>query len=129
MSMTESVFDASSFSRNRDRLLEHEVAHLFLQAVVKRARREALMSSEHFSVDGTLIEAWASRVTIGADKGYDRKAFVRECREKSMTAHEQPDILATRSAKRAGCHGDFPSPRPSPHGERGTGARPFSAAC
>lgn len=60
MSMTESVFDASSFSRNRDRLLEHEVAHLFLQAVVQRARREALMSSEHFSVDGTLIEAWAS---------------------------------------------------------------------
>lgn len=60
MSMTESVFDASSFSRNRDRLLEHEVAHLFLQAVVKRARQEALMSSEHFSVDGTLIEAWAS---------------------------------------------------------------------
>jgi transposase len=60
MSMTESVFDASSFSRNRDRLLEHEVAHLFLQAVVKRARQDALMSSEHFSVDGTLIEAWAS---------------------------------------------------------------------
>lgn len=60
MSMTEEVFDASSFSRNRDRLLEHEVAHRFLQAVVRRAKREALMSSEHFSVDGTLIEAWAS---------------------------------------------------------------------
>lgn len=60
MSMTETVFDASSFSRNRDRLLEHEVAHRFLQKVVNRAKREALMSSEHFSVDGTLIEAWAS---------------------------------------------------------------------
>lgn len=60
MSMTESVFDASSFSRNRDRLLEHEVAHRFLQKIVERARRDKLMSSEHFSVDGTLIEAWAS---------------------------------------------------------------------
>jgi transposase len=60
MSMTETVFDSSSFSRNRDRLLEHEVAHRFLQKVVERAKREALMSSEHFSVDGTMIEAWAS---------------------------------------------------------------------
>lgn len=60
MSLDEDVFDQSSFSRNRDRLLEHEVAHLFLQKVVKRARREALMSGEHFSVDGTLMEAWAS---------------------------------------------------------------------
>ena len=49
-----------NFQRNRDRLLEHEVAHRFLQAVVRRAKREALMSSEHFSVDGTLIDAWAS---------------------------------------------------------------------
>lgn len=60
MSLDENVFDQSSFSKNRDRLLEHEVAHRFLQKVVKRARREALMSSEHFSVDGTLMEAWAS---------------------------------------------------------------------
>lgn len=45
MSMTEVVFDPSILSRNRDRLLEHEVAHLFLQAVVKRARGEAQMSS------------------------------------------------------------------------------------
>lgn len=60
MSMMEDVFDSSAFSKNRDRLLEHEVAHRFLQKVTQRAQREALMSSEHFSVDGTLIEAWAS---------------------------------------------------------------------
>lgn len=195
MSMTEAVFDASSFSRNRDRLLEHEVAHRFLQAVVKRAKREALMSSEHFSVDGTLIEAWASmksfrpkdesdddkgdgngwasfkgekrtnethesktdpeaklirksagkeaklcfaehvlmenrnglivdmmvapavgvtepgaalelmaralptgRVTVGADKGYDTKAFVKECREMTITPHVARHINAHRSS-------------------------------
>lgn len=60
MDMTEEPFDASSFSRNRDRLLEHEVAHRFLQAIVARAKKARLMSSEHFSVDGTLIESWAS---------------------------------------------------------------------
>jgi transposase len=60
MSMVDEPFDASSFSRNRDRLLEHEVAHRFLQAVVARAKKARLMSPDHFSVDGTLIEAWAS---------------------------------------------------------------------
>lgn len=60
MSMVDEPFDASSFSRNRERLLEHEVAHRFLQQVVNLAERAGLMSSEHFSVDGTLIQAWAS---------------------------------------------------------------------
>ena len=60
MNMADEPFDASSFSRNRDRLLEHEVAHRFLQAVVGRAKKARLMSVDHFSVDGTLIEAWAS---------------------------------------------------------------------
>lgn len=60
MSMVDEPFDASSFSRNRERLLEHEVAHRFLRQVVELSRKHRLMSSEHFSVDGTLIEAWAS---------------------------------------------------------------------
>lgn len=60
MSMVDEPFDASSFSRNRERLLEHEVAHRFLQSVVQLAQKNRLMSSEHFSVDGTLIQAWAS---------------------------------------------------------------------
>ncbi len=60
MNMIDEPFDASSFSRNRDRLLEHEVAHRFLQAVVASAKKARLMSADHFSVDGTLIEAWAS---------------------------------------------------------------------
>lgn len=60
MNMVDEPFDASSFSRNRDRLLEHEVAHRFLQAVVARAKKARLMSADHFSVDGTLVESWAS---------------------------------------------------------------------
>ena len=60
MSMVDEPFDASSFSRNRERLLEHEVAHRFLQTIVALGQKNRLMSSEHFSVDGTLIQAWAS---------------------------------------------------------------------
>lgn len=60
MNLEDEPFNHSTFTKNRDRLLEHEVAHLFLQAIVVQARKRRLMSSEHFSVDGTLIEAWAS---------------------------------------------------------------------
>ena len=55
MDMVQEAFDASTFSRNRDRLMEHEVAALFFGAV--RERGSELMSGEHFSVDGTLIQA------------------------------------------------------------------------
>jgi transposase len=60
MSADEPTFDASSFSRNRERLLEHDVAGQFFAAVVDQARAAHLMSHDHFTVDGTLIEAWAS---------------------------------------------------------------------
>src|ERR1700732_5271631 len=53
-------FDHSSFSRNRARLLEHDVAGEFFRTVVAEARELKLSSDEHFTVDGTLIEAWAS---------------------------------------------------------------------
>jgi transposase len=54
------VWDHSTFSKNRDRLLEGEIAAKFLSAVLAQPRVKRLLSSEHFSVDGTLIEAWAS---------------------------------------------------------------------
>ena len=54
------VWDHSSFSKNRDRLLEGEIAGKFLSAVLVQPRVRRLLSSEHFSVDGTLIQAWAS---------------------------------------------------------------------
>ena len=56
----EASFDHSTFSRNRARLLEHAVADEFFRAVVAEARALQLLSAEHFTVDGTLIEAWAS---------------------------------------------------------------------
>jgi len=60
MSADEPTFDASSFSRNRDRLLDHDVAAKFFAGVVDQARAAHLMSHDHFTVDGTLIEAMAS---------------------------------------------------------------------
>ena len=56
--------DASTFSKNRERLLAHEVAVRFFDAVVALARRQGLLSDDHFSVDGTLIEAWASQKSL-----------------------------------------------------------------
>jgi transposase len=60
MNMDDPAFDHSTFTKNRDRLLEHDVAGQFFAAVVEQARGLGLLSSDHFSVDGTLIEAWAS---------------------------------------------------------------------
>ena len=60
MEVTEASFDHSTFSRNRARLLEHTVADEFFRAVVAQAGALKLLSDEHFTVDGTLIEAWAS---------------------------------------------------------------------
>jgi transposase len=60
MNMDEATFDPTTFTKNRQRLLEHDVARLFFQAVVGQADAAGLMSREHFTVDGTLIEAWAS---------------------------------------------------------------------
>jgi len=54
------VWDHSTFSKNRDRLLAGDVAGGFLCAVLSQPRVKRLLSTEHFSVDGTLIEAWAS---------------------------------------------------------------------
>jgi len=54
------VWDHSAFTKNRDRLLEGEVAAKFLEAVLSQPQVKRLLSSEHFSVDGTLIQAWAS---------------------------------------------------------------------
>jgi transposase len=60
LGIDDAVWDHSTFSKNRDRLLEGEIAARFLSAVLAQPRVKRLLSSEHFSVDGTLIEAWAS---------------------------------------------------------------------
>ena len=65
------VWDHSTFSKNRDRLLEGDIAAKFLMAVLSQPRVKRLLSSEHFSVDGTLIEAWASLKSFRPKGGKD----------------------------------------------------------
>ena len=60
LSLDDQVWDATTFTKNRDRLLEAAVAKEFLAQVVERARTAGLISDEHFTVDGTLLDAWAS---------------------------------------------------------------------
>ena len=71
LSMDAPVWDATVFSKNRDRLIEGEIAAKFLAAVLNQPRVKALLSDEHFSVDGTLIDAWASMKSFRAKGGSD----------------------------------------------------------
>jgi transposase len=61
LGMDDPVWVPTVFTKNRDRLLEGEVAEAFFNLVLEQARKRCLLSSEHFTVDGTLIEAWAGQ--------------------------------------------------------------------
>jgi transposase len=72
LNMDDEVWDATVFTKNRDRLLEADVARLFFNTVLQQAREHHLLSNEHFTVDGTLIEAWAGQ------KSFKRKTETRK---------------------------------------------------
>jgi transposase len=61
LEMDDRVWDVTVFTKNRNRLLQGEIAEGFFQAVLEQAREASLLSDEHFTVDGTLIEAWAGQ--------------------------------------------------------------------
>ncbi len=61
LEMDDRVWDVTVFTKNRNRLLEGEIAEGFFEAVLDQARMAGLLSDEHFTVDGTLIEAWAGQ--------------------------------------------------------------------
>jgi transposase len=67
LDMDDEVWDATVFTKNRDRLLRGDIAQVFFQRVVEQARAQQLLSDEHFTVDGTLMEAWAGQ------KSFQRK--------------------------------------------------------
>lgn len=60
MDLTEQAFDATTLCKNRERLMQHEAARAFFEQAVAHARSRRLLSEDHFTGDGTLIEAWAS---------------------------------------------------------------------
>ena len=110
LNLDEAVWDATTFTKNRDRLLEAAVAKEFLMQVVERARGAGLVSDEHFTVDGTLLEAWASLKSFQSkdkkdapppdDPGNPTVDFHGE--KRSNQTHESktdPDALLARKAR------------------------------
>jgi transposase len=75
LNLDDEVWDATVFSKNRDRLLEGEVAQEFLALIVEQARGQGWASDEHFTVDGTLLEAWASLKSFQPKNKKSAKGF------------------------------------------------------
>src|SRR5262245_29461997 len=69
LSMESPVWDATTFTKNRERLLSGDLANRFLEEIVAEARSRGLTSDEHFSVDGTLLQAWASHKSFKRKDG------------------------------------------------------------
>ena len=112
LNMEEPVWVATVFTKNRERLLEGEIAGLFFAGVLAQARAADLLSDEHFSVDGTLIEAWASQKSFQRkeqsekppvdDPGNPTVDFHGERR--SNDTHESTTDADARLARKSGGH-------------------------
>ena len=110
LGVDEPAWDHSTFSKNRDRLLAGEIAGKFLRAVLAQPRVKRLISSDHFSVDGTLIEAWASlksfRKKDGSDNDPDgpgrnaERGFHKE--KRSNETHESTSDPEARLCRKGG---------------------------
>ena len=74
LAIDDPVWDPSAFSKNRDRLIEADVPQGFFTQILAQAEAKQLLSDEHFSVDGTLIEAWASHKSSSARTAARRRA-------------------------------------------------------
>ena len=88
LNMDEAVWDVTVFTKNRERLLEGEIAEKFFEQVIEPARQQGLLSDEHFTVDGTLLEAWANRRNFHEKKeppergsGYGGQKLLRDTHE------------------------------------------------
>jgi transposase len=108
MSLEEPTLDQSNFTRWRERVIEYDVARQFFDAVVKQARGAGLLSDEHFSVDGTLIEAWASMKSFrrkdgsGNDPGPDGMVDFKGEKRSNATHESSTDPEAKLMRKGAG---------------------------
>jgi len=111
LNMDEAVWVPTVFSKNRDRLLEGDIAEQFFQLVLTQAREADLLSDEHFSVDGTLIEAWASQKSFKRkdqsalppdDPGNPTVDFHGE--KRSNDTHESTTDPDARLARKSGGH-------------------------
>ena len=111
LNLDDAVWVPTVFSKNRDRLLEGDVAHAFFAAVLGKIRQRGWVSDEHFSVDGTLLEAWASQksfqkkdgeggATAGDDPGNPTVDFHGEKRSnQTHQSRTDPEALLAKKGK------------------------------
>lgn len=86
MGIDQAAFDASTFAKNRQRLISHDVAGVFFAAVLRQAKLRRYVSSDHFSVDGTVLEAWASHKSF---KPKDDPGAPRQGRNPDANFHRE----------------------------------------
>src|SRR5258708_8728436 len=101
LSLDEAVWDVTVFTKNRERLLEGEVAEAFFEAVLKQAEGEGLLSDEHFTVDGTLIEAWANRKSFQEKKDPPQRGTGSGGRLTLRDTHESKSDAQARLYKKS----------------------------
>ena len=111
LNILDPAFDHSVFSKNKGRLLEHDATREFFGAIVGEARRRKLLSDEHFTVDGTLLEAWASMKSLRpkdgagsppADEGRNPEVNFRGERRTNETHESTTDPEARLARKGSG---------------------------
>jgi transposase len=109
LNMDDAIWDVTVFTKNRERLLRGEVSERLLLAVVEQAREQQLLSEEHFTVDGTLIQAWANRRSFkqkpdppDRGTGFGGKKLLRD-------THESATDPEARLYKKSGAAAAVPS--------------------
>jgi transposase len=108
LDMDEAVWDHSSFAKNRERLLNEAVGRAFFRKVLGLAEWQGLVSSEHFTVDGTLIEAWASMKSFKAKDGSGKppevagatRRWISRARSAATTLTPRPPTRRPGSTRR-----------------------------
>ena len=101
LSMDAQVWDATVFTKNRERLIGGDIAEQFFAGVREQAERAGLLGDEHFTVDGTLIEAWASRRSYVAKPDPPQRGTGARGRKLLRDTHESPTDPEARLFKRA----------------------------
>jgi transposase len=100
LNIDDPVWDVTVFTKNRERLLVADVARGFFNAVLDQARARGLLSDEHFTVDGTLIEAWAGHKSFKR-KGDDRRTPPDDPGNPSVDFHGERRTNATHQSARS----------------------------
>jgi Transposase DDE domain len=99
--MDEAVWDETVFTKNRDRLLDGKIAELFFDQVLAQAEEHQLLSDEHFTVDGTMIEAWANRRSLQEKKDPPERGSGRGGKKLLRDTHESQSDPEARLYKKS----------------------------